>query len=160
MLCMLAPGAWDSFSHETCVRAPRVNSPPKAQRKTHQQTPPVVAPPSATAHDKYTIMSTAEEATINPDGSTTFSEPHPTNATGDEDAIPDDIPTEDAAAPEEIGGVDPAIYLGLAVVAFVLIFMILRMRRKRASADVDDFFSNLDGEKVSFVVCFIDVIAC
>lgn len=105
-------------------------------------------------------MSTAEEATINPDGSTTFSEPHPTNTTGDEDAIPDDIPTEDAAAPEEIGGVDPAIYLGLAVVAFVLIFMILRMRRKRASADVDDFFSNLDGEKVSFVVCFIDVIAC
>ena len=46
------------------------------------------------------------------------------------------------------------------MVAFVLIFMILRMRRKRASADVDDFFSNLDGEKVSFVVCFIDVIAC
>jgi len=90
-------------------------------------------------------MST-EEATINPDGSQTFADPDPTAGESMGDEIPEDIPTEDAE--EIVTGTDPAIYLALAALAFVLIFIVLRMRRKKASADVDDFFSNLDGEKV------------
>ncbi|KAL7521641.1 hypothetical protein ACHAWX_006314 [Stephanocyclus meneghinianus] len=95
-------------------------------------------------------MSTTEEATINPDGSTTFQDPDPTATKPDADdgSIPDDMPTmDDESAEEIVKGIDPAIYLALAVVAFAIIFVVLRMRRKRASADVDDFFSNLDGEK-------------
>lgn len=92
----------------------------------------------------------SEEATINPDGSQTFTE-DPTASTGDAGAG-EEMPEDGSSIPEAeeiVAGTDPAIYLALAALAFVLIFMVLRMRRKRASADVDDFFSNLDGEKVS-----------
>jgi hypothetical protein len=95
-----------------------------------------------------TATTMSEEATINPDGSQTFPDADPTAGAGDAGAdagedMSDDIPEE------EITGIDPAIYLALAALAFILIFVVLRMRRKRANADVDDFFSNLDGEKVS-----------
>jgi hypothetical protein len=94
----------------------------------------------------------AEEATINPDGSQTFSEDPTAEASGEGAGDAGEMP-EDAIPEEEIpAGIDPAIYLALAAVAFVLIFMVLRMRRKRANADVDDFFSNLDGEKVSLLL--------
>jgi hypothetical protein len=96
-----------------------------------------------------TATTMSEEATINPDGSQTFPDADPTAGAGDAGAdagedMSDDIPEE-----EIVTGIDPAIYLALAALAFILIFVVLRMRRKRANADVDDFFSNLDGEKVS-----------
>jgi hypothetical protein len=100
-----------------------------------------------------TATTMSEEATINPDGSQTFPDADPTAGAGDAGAdagedMSDDIPEE------EITGIDPAIYLALAALAFILIFVVLRMRRKRANADVDDFFSNLDGEKVShYLLC-------
>lgn len=97
----------------------------------------------------------AEEATIKPDGTTTFED-----TTGAADDIPqaDEAGADDAGAGADfteegaediIKGTDPALFLLLAVVAFAVVFIVLRIRRKRASADVDDFFSNLDGDKVS-----------
>ncbi|KAL7549093.1 hypothetical protein ACHAWF_012366 [Thalassiosira exigua] len=55
---------------------------------------------------------------------------------------------EGAADAEEIvKGVDPALYLALTVVALLAIFVYIQLRKKRKNADVDDFFSNLDGDK-------------
>ncbi|KAL7541529.1 hypothetical protein ACHAXR_011002 [Thalassiosira sp. AJA248-18] len=95
-------------------------------------------------------MSTAEEATVNPDGSTTFDD-----AGGGADDIPnmDDAgagaegATDEEAAEEIIKGIDPALYLALALIASVALFFFFQMRKKRKNADVDDFFSNLDGDK-------------
>ena len=93
-------------------------------------------------------MSTAEEATINPDGSTTFDD---VGAGADDSAgADDDMPNMDGAeeaAEEIIKGTDPALYLALALVAFAIIFVFLQLRKKRKNAEVDDFFSNLDGDK-------------
>eukprot|EP00956_Cyclotella_meneghiniana_P030213 scaffold75415_cov67-Cyclotella_meneghiniana.AAC.2 len=93
----------------------------------------------------------SEEATINPDGTQTFPDPTASDAGTEEDA---GIPEEDNTADETIldndestGGIDPAIYLALAAIVFAILFIVMRRRRKRATADVDDFFSNLDGEK-------------
>lgn len=54
---------------------------------------------------------------------------------------------DEAAAEEIIKGTDPALYLALAVALFFVIFIFLQLRKKRKNADVDDFFSNLDGDK-------------
>ena len=54
---------------------------------------------------------------------------------------------DEAAAEEIIKGTDPALYLALAVAVFFVIFIFLQLRKKRKNADVDDFFSNLDGDK-------------
>lgn len=92
-------------------------------------------------------MSTAEEATVNPDGSTTFDD---AGGGADDSAGADDMPNMDGAeeaAEEIIKGTDPALYLALAVVAFAIIFVFLQLRKKRKNAEVDDFFSNLDGDK-------------
>mmetsp|Transcript_43639 Transcript_43639/g.92777 ORF Transcript_43639/g.92777 Transcript_43639/m.92777 type:complete len:304 (-) Transcript_43639:156-1067(-) len=92
-------------------------------------------------------MSTADEATVNPDGSTTFNDA--SDGAGSAGAAGEDMHDMDAGdGAEEIAkGVDPALYLALAVVAFVAIFLFLQMRKKRRNAEVDDFFSNLDGDK-------------
>ena len=59
-------------------------------------------------------MSTAEEATINPDGSQTFEdEPPPMNDTAGEEGAFD-------AIPEEETGIDPAFYLLGAFILFVI----------------------------------------
>lgn len=99
-------------------------------------------------------MSTTEEATINPDGSTTF------DSAGADDAGAGAEDTGDTDAAEEvIKGTDPALYLALAVVAFAVVFVFMQIRKRRSTADVDDFFSNLDGDKVSFFVMQIMVIS-
>lgn len=96
-------------------------------------------------------MSTTEEATVNPDGSTTFND-----ASGGADSAGaggggggEDMPHMDAGqAAEEIAKrTDPALYLALAVIAFIAIILFLQLRKKRKTAEVDDFFSNLDGDK-------------
>lgn len=97
-------------------------------------------------------MSTAEEATVNPDGSTTFDNADDgggSSAGGGADDIPDmDAGTgaEDAAE-EIVKGTDPALYLAIAVVVSIAIFVFFQYRKKRKNAEVDDFFSNLDGDK-------------
>ena len=107
-------------------------------------------------------MSTAGEATINADGSTTFNDDTNTTSSGgsggssggDHDGIPGgdyatDEPTADAFMnDDDVGrGVDPALYLALAVLFFGVLFIYIQLRNKRKNADVDDFFANLDGDK-------------
>jgi len=86
-----------------------------------------------------------EEATVNPDGSTTF------NDAGDgadsAGAADEDMPGTNETVEEIVKGTDPALYLALAVVAIFAIFIFLQLRKKRKNAEVDDFFSNLDGDK-------------
>lgn len=90
-------------------------------------------------------MSTTEEATVNPDGSTTF------NNAGDEagssGAGSEEMPDLGAEAEEIIKGTDPAVYLLFALVAFIGLFLFLQLRKKKKNAEVSDFFANLDGEK-------------
>ena len=96
-------------------------------------------------------MSTAEEATVNPDGSTTFNDAGADDAGASYDNTTDSgIPNmdEDAAGAEEvIKGTDPALYLAIAVVLFAVVFIFIQMRKKRKSDEIDSFFSNLDGDK-------------
>merc|ERR1711966_91625 len=73
-----------------------------------------------------------DEATVNPDGSTTFDNAGNDAGIGDE---------------EIIKGTDPAVYLMLGIVALIALFVFLQLRKKRNNADVSDFFANLDGEK-------------
>lgn len=92
-------------------------------------------------------MSTTGEATVNPDGSTTFDD---AGAGTDYDNTTDSgIPNmdEEAAAEEVIKGTDPALYLAFAVVCFAIIFVFIQIRKKRKADEIDSFFSNLDGDK-------------
>lgn len=97
----------------------------------------------------------AEEATVNPDGSSTFETP----PGGAQDVPPpggdgggfEDSGFEGAeetlkAAVEE--GVDPAVYflIGIALLGLLYYFF---LRPKKDEDESDDFFSQLDGEKVS-----------
>lgn len=87
-------------------------------------------------------MSTAEEATVNPDGSTTFEGDETFNATEGEEFVGE----EEVFAEKVVKGVDPAIYLGLFVLVLGLLwFFVLRARNK----EEDEFFAELDVEKVS-----------
>lgn len=100
-------------------------------------------------------MSTTGEATVNPDGSTTFDD-----AAGDAGADYDNttdsgIPNMDeegAAAEEIIKGTDPALYLAIAVVIFAVIFIFIQIRKKRKADEIDSFFSNLEGDKFNLTL--------
>jgi hypothetical protein len=92
-------------------------------------------------------MSATEEATVNPDGSTTFETPG-----GEGEQFQDDagLPPVEEVMEEIVKTTDPAVYLLLAVVVvgFLYFFFVFR---KKSDEDEDDFFSNLDGDKVSTV---------
>lgn len=82
-----------------------------------------------------------ETVNVNPDGSTEFG--------GEDSTMP---PMEDAGANESfeeaaqaVAGTDPALALLLVAVALGILFFIYY---RRSRGDEDDFFSNLDGEKV------------
>lgn len=108
-------------------------------------------------------MSAAEEATINPDGSTTFDDASASGdfggsvgedipgmdagSSGSSDSIPDGSGEEPVVEDIIVKGIDPALYLALIVTAFAILFIYLQLRKKRNNASVDDFFSNLDGDK-------------
>ena len=108
-------------------------------------------------------MSAAEEATINPDGSTTFDDASASgdfggsvgedipgmdaDSSGSSDSIPDGSGEEPVVEDIIVKGIDPALYLALIVTAFAILFIYLQLRKKRNNASVDDFFSNLDGDK-------------
>jgi hypothetical protein len=95
-------------------------------------------------------MSATEEATVNPDGSTTFETP----GAGGEEQFQGDaggVPPEEVME-EIVKGTDPALYLLIvvALVGFAYYWFILR---KKNDEEEDDFFSNLDGDKVRTVDC-------
>lgn len=86
----------------------------------------------------------AEEATVNPDGSATFEEPPVTEDAG---AGADEPPIMDEEKVEEIAqGIDPAVYLLIAVVIFGALYYFFVYRKKKD--DSDSFFAELDGDKV------------
>ena len=90
----------------------------------------------------------SEEATVNPDGSTTFSDPPVTEDSGaGAGAGADEPPIMDEEKVEAIAqGTDPAVFLliGLAIVAVLYYFFVYRKK----NADADSFFLELDGDKV------------
>jgi len=88
----------------------------------------------------------AEEATVNPDGSTTFEEPPVTGDAG-AGAGADEPPNMDEEKLEEIAqGIDPAVFLLIAVAIFGALFYFFVYRKKKD--DADSFFAELDGDKV------------
>ena len=98
-------------------------------------------------------MSAEETVTVNPDGSTTF---EGGNDGSTEPPVED--PTTEGIFDEETmatapKGTDPAIYLLL--LAILLGFLYYLYLRKVRQDSEDDFFSNLDGEKVGHFCCFM-----
>ena len=95
------------------------------------------------------------DVNVEADGSTTFEN---AESAGQEEAF---TGGEESAGGEGFAGaeggeeafeevaksIDPAIYLLIAVVIFLIGFVIYQ--RKKKEEEEDDFFSNLDGEKVS-----------
>lgn len=94
----------------------------------------------------------AEEATVNADGTTTFDEPQDNDSNGaggngEEFNDPPIFDTEEvikAAKP----AVDPAVYFLLAVIIIAAAYYYF-IYRKKTTVNEDEFFSNLDGDKVS-----------
>lgn len=96
-------------------------------------------------------MSTTEEATINPDGTTAFpsdysqQEQPPTTAPADE--TPPDFGQGEPAVDATPAGIDPAIYLIVGVALIAVLFYVF-VHRKKSKPDDDNFFLELDGDKV------------
>jgi hypothetical protein len=97
-------------------------------------------------------MST-EEATVNPDGSTTFETP-PVEETAGEGFEAPPMGDEEDMMEEVVKGIDPAFYLLGAVILFAIIYFILAMRKKKDADNGDDFFASLDTEKVRLMQPF------
>ena len=102
------------------------------------------------------------DVNVEADGSTTFEN---AESAGQEEAF---TGGEESAGGEGFAGeggeeafeevaksIDPAIYLLIAVVIFLIGFVIYQ--RKKKEEEEDDFFSNLDGEKVriNLFICII-----
>lgn len=80
----------------------------------------------------------AEEATINPDG--TQEMPPMDEPAGEE------IPIDEEAVKEAMEGIDPVYYLIIGTIVVILLVYLFRPKR----TEVEDFFDELDGDKVSF----------
>ena len=105
----------------------------------------------------------AEEATINPDGSATFDEEPPIAAddagagsaggAGGESTFEDEPPptmdeeTMNEKIEEVAQGIDPAIYLLVAVLILGALYYFFVYRKR--SKNSDSFFAELDFDKVS-----------
>lgn len=90
------------------------------------------------------MSSSAEEATINPDGTTSFADDatnsgFDTEGTGFEDA--------QGSADSIVKGTDPAIFLALGFVLMVIIYYVLFTRNKKKQHDQEQFFFEMDGDK-------------
>jgi hypothetical protein len=89
----------------------------------------------------------AEEVKIDPDGSTHFEGGEESTMPPVEETINETEGVFDEETVEElVKGTDPAIYLLLALVIIGLFYFLYSRRSKEESED--DFFANLDGEKV------------
>lgn len=93
-------------------------------------------------------MSTTEEATVNPDGSTTFGSEEGADAGADGVPPSGDEEYADGSTPEDMmKGTDPAIFLFLGFLIIALLWFFFYYRKNKDQADSEEFFSNLDGEK-------------
>lgn len=93
-------------------------------------------------------MSGTEEATVNPDGSTTFEAGEGTGTEGENFSSETDGMAGDAGTAEEfVKGIDPAVFLLLAVVIGGVIWFLFYQRRRKAEEEVVSFFEDLDGQK-------------
>jgi len=94
-------------------------------------------------------MSTTQEATVNPDGTATFVEGEASfsSSPGEEEFnSTDNVFEEDDVMVEK--QTDPAIYLLLVVLIVGIIGLLIYLKRKKSSKEMnDEFFSQLDGEK-------------
>jgi cbb3-type cytochrome oxidase subunit 3 len=86
-----------------------------------------------------------ETVNVNPDGSTTF---EGSAAGGDESTMPpvDEGPDEETMEEVVMKGTDPAFYLLMAVV--LIGFLYFLYKRKARADQEDEFFANLEDEKV------------
>jgi len=78
----------------------------------------------------------AEEATINPDGTTDM--PPMGGEAGDEE-----IPIDEEMLKEGIDGIDPVYYLIIGTIVIILLVYLFRPKK----TEVEDFFDELDGDK-------------
>jgi hypothetical protein len=102
-------------------------------------------------------MNATEEATINTDGTSSTQQPLTENYTsngtttnssgGEEFDDQSGFDTEDVVK-AAIPGIDPAVYVLLAVIILSALYYYF-VYRKKSTVDEDTFFSNLDGDKVS-----------
>lgn len=106
----------------------------------------------------------AEEATINPDGTQTMGEDAAADAGAnyaDAGGAADDADDADAgeedfaegaeeAAEEVIKGTDPAIFLLLGFALIAALWFVSWYKKKKEEEESDSFFTELDGEKVSW----------
>uniref|UniRef100_A0A7R9ZDY6 Uncharacterized protein n=1 Tax=Pseudictyota dubia TaxID=2749911 RepID=A0A7R9ZDY6_9STRA len=96
-------------------------------------------------------MSTTEEATVNPDGTTSFASEEGGGA-GADDVPPSgdeaDFDTESGDVPDDaVKGTDPAIFLFLGFLLIATIWFFFYYKKRKDQADSEAFFSNMDGEK-------------
>lgn len=94
----------------------------------------------------------AEEATVNPDGSTTFENEDPTGGAGE--GFQDTFSGEETLKQELTQGIDPAIWFVLGLVVLGLIYFFF-FRSKEDEGENDEFFSNFDGEKVCLAHAYV-----
>lgn len=92
-------------------------------------------------------MSAEQEATINPDGSTTFADDggFADGSTGFDDATNNS--TMYGEETDIVNEVDPAYYVLAVAAVFLCVAFLFFLRNRRSQRDTDDFFLQLDGEK-------------
>ncbi len=106
-------------------------------------------------------MSATGEATVNPDGSTTTTMPN-TNTADQQQDQPESEPQQQqqdnsqefneeipdsSSEPTKRSGTDPAIYLALSFITFVVLYMLHYKRQKKKQMDRESFFLDMDGDK-------------
>jgi len=92
----------------------------------------------------------SEEATVNPDGSTTFSQEEGAQYTESDAGADAGAGTGAEGAefiPEEPKGIDPAILLGVGFVVLAVIYYLMYKRSKKQREERDAFFTDMDGDK-------------
>lgn len=100
------------------------------------------------------MSSSAEEASINPDGTTTFTDDS-TNAGFENDESANDGAgerSESEGAGPIVKGTDPAIFLALGFVVISIIYYFLYKRSKKKQNDQESFFFEMDGDKFNITL--------
>jgi len=97
------------------------------------------------------MSGSAEEATINTDGSTTFADEGSgaesgNDGTADENTESDFDYTEGDSAPV-VKGTDPAIFLVVTFIAVAIMYYFFYMRNKKKQQEEESYFFDMDGDK-------------